>query len=125
MASRFTSRDELKYSLRSLDYFAPWLRRIYIVTDGQVPDWLDMLNPRIRIVDHKEIFRSTEYLPSFNSNSIISNLHHIEGLAEHYIYVNDDVFLGRWMRPQRFFLGSGVALVSPATNRRRFGPSTP
>ncbi|WGT47040.1 stealth family protein [Tessaracoccus lacteus] len=124
MESRFTSRDELKYSLRSLDYFAPWVRRIYLVTDRQVPSWLDTENPRIRVVDHREIFRSEAYLPSFNSNAIISNIHHIEGLAEHYIYINDDVFLGCWLRPQRFFLGSGVALVSPANNRRKFGPAT-
>ena len=124
MESRFTSRDELKYSLRSLDYFAPWVRRIYLVTDRQVPSWLDTENPRIRVVDHREIFQDAEQLPSFNSNAIISNLHHIEGLAEHYIYINDDVFLGRWLRPQRFFLGSGIALVSPANNRRKFGPAT-
>ncbi|AQP48785.1 hypothetical protein BW730_16020 [Tessaracoccus aquimaris] len=82
---------------------------------------MDRSNPRLKVVDHQDIFLDSTMLPSFNSNSIISNLHHIEGLSEHYIYFNDDVFLGRWVEPAQFFLGSGIALVSPANNRRRFG----
>lgn len=121
MESRFEDHDELRYSLRSLDHFAPWVRKVYLVTDGQVPSWLDTSNPRIRIVDHREIFTAGATLPSFNSNAIISNLHHIPGLSEHYVYLNDDVFLGRWLTPAHFFFGSGIARVSPANNRRRFG----
>ena len=34
--SRFRDNDELRYSLRSLEQHAPWLRHIYIVTNGQV-----------------------------------------------------------------------------------------
>ncbi|NEE43709.1 sugar phosphotransferase, partial [Streptomyces sp. SID8455] len=47
-AARFTSRDELRYSLRSLYQFAPWLRTIYLVTDGQVPAWLETSHPGIK-----------------------------------------------------------------------------
>lgn len=125
MESRFIHRDELRYSLRSLDYFAPWVRKVFLVTDQQVPSWLNLENPRLEVVDHQDIFTDRGYLPCFNSNSIISNLHHIDGLAEHYLYMNDDVFLGRWTTPDLFFLPTGVAKVSPSDNRRMFGDPRP
>lgn len=120
-SARFRSRDELKYSLRSLEMYAPWFRNIYIVTAGQVPKWLDTEHPKITIVDHRDIYPDSSYLPTFNSNSIISRLHHIEGLSEHYVYINDDVFFGRPLSKDRFFLPSGIAKVSPSNNRRPFG----
>lgn len=122
--ARFRSRDELKYSLRSLQMFAPWFRKIFIVTAGQVPAWLDTSDPRIVVVDHRDIYPAGEYLPTFNSNSIISRLHHIDGLSEHYVYINDDVFFGRDLGPERFFTPTGIAKVSPSNNRRPFGEAT-
>lgn len=118
--ARFRSRDELMYSLRSIDDFAPWVRHIYLVTDLQVPRWLDVDNPLMTIVDHRKIFPGDGRLPVFNSNAIISRLHHIEGLSEHFLYMNDDVMLTRPVSPQQFFTGSGIALVSPSSNRRPF-----
>ncbi|RBL99630.1 capsular biosynthesis protein [Glutamicibacter soli] len=118
--SRFESRDELKYSLRSIALFAPWVRNIYIVTDDQIPSWLDTDNPRIKIIDHKEIMKP-ENLPTFNSNAIISNIHHIPGLSEHFIFFNDDVMLGQRVSKSDFFTPSGIALVSRSNNRRPFG----
>ena len=123
-AARFRSRDELKYSLRSLEMYAPWFRKIFIVTAGQVPDWLDTSNPKIQLIDHKDIYPESGFLPTFNSNSIISRLHHIEGLSEHYVYINDDVFFGRALSKDRFFLPNGIAKVSPSNNRRPFGDPT-
>ncbi|QRX91951.1 stealth conserved region 3 domain-containing protein [Streptomyces noursei] len=108
-SARFRNRDELRYSLRSLDMFAPWIRTIYIVTDRQVPPWLDLTHPRVRIVDHSEIFGEDGALPTFNSHAIESQLHRIPGLSEHFLYFNDDVFLGRALQPHLFFHGNGVA----------------
>lgn len=122
--ARFRSRDELKFSLRSLEMFAPWFRKVFIVTAGQVPEWLDTDNPKIEVVDHKDIYPEGDYLPTFNSNSIISRLHHIPGLSEHYVYINDDVFFGRDVGPERFFTPTGIAKVSPSNNRRPFGEAT-
>ena len=51
---RFFDNDELKYSLRSLDKYAPWIRHIYLITDNQVPKWLKE-NSKLTIVDHKDI----------------------------------------------------------------------
>ncbi|MFE4633259.1 stealth family protein [Streptomyces sp. NPDC056773] len=106
-AARFISRDELRYSLRALEQHAPWVRHIYLVTDRQRPHWLDENNPRITVVDHSEIFDDPRALPTFNSHAIESRLHRIEGLSEHFLYFNDDMFLGRPVTPQDFFLSNG------------------
>ncbi|KJK56322.1 stealth conserved region 3 domain-containing protein [Saccharothrix sp. ST-888] len=115
--ARFRNREELRYSLRSLDMYAPWVRTIHLVTDDQVPYWLDTDHPRVKVVSHREIFGDTGKLPSFNSHAIESRLHRIEGLAEHFLYFNDDVFLGRALSADSFFLGTGQAkcFQSPTT----------
>lgn len=120
--ARFISRDELRYSVRSLHMFAPWIRNIYIVTDDQVPAWLRQDIPGVRIATHREIFRNPADLPTFNSHSIESQLHHIHGLAEHFLYFNDDMFIGRPVAPQAFFTPAGTARYFPSRNRIPQGP---
>ena len=68
-AARWRDRDELKYSLRSVEKFMPWVNKIYIVTDNQIPSWLNLEHPKIRIIDHTEIF-PPDALPTFNSQAI-------------------------------------------------------
>ncbi|MGW7746494.1 stealth conserved region 3 domain-containing protein [Streptomyces chartreusis] len=109
-ASRYTSHDELKYSLRSLAMYADFVRHIYLVTDGQKPHWLDESAPGITVVDHRDIFPDG-VLPVFNSHAIETRLHHIPGLSEHYLYFNDDVFVGRRVTAEHFFHGSGLMKV--------------
>lgn len=106
--SRYSSRDELRYALRSLEQCADFVRRVYIVTDSQRPCWLVDDHPRMRLVDHKEIIPS-DVLPVFNSHAIEAHLHLIPGLSEHYLYLNDDFFFMRRMRADRFFHANGVA----------------
>jgi hypothetical protein len=103
---RFNDHDELRYSLRSVYQFAPWVNHIYIVTFGQKPKWLKE-TPKISIIDHHDIFTCPEDLPTFNSMAIECHLHHIPGLQEHYLYFNDDVFLGRMTTPQDYFSETG------------------
>ncbi|XP_043232763.1 N-acetylglucosamine-1-phosphotransferase subunits alpha/beta-like [Amphibalanus amphitrite] len=93
--SRFADNEELRYSLRSLEQHAPWVRRVYLVTNGQVPAWLDLDNPRITVVTHEEIFPNKSHLPTFSSSAIESHLHRIKGLSEHFLFFNDDFFLGQ------------------------------
>jgi Stealth protein CR2, conserved region 2/Stealth protein CR3, conserved region 3/Stealth protein CR4, conserved region 4/Stealth protein CR1, conserved region 1 len=112
--SRFTSRDELRYSLRALHYFAPWIRRVFVVTDDQVPAWLDTDYPGITVVSHRQIFGGTGRLPTFNSHAIECRLHRIPGLAEHFLYLNDDVFVGRPVAPELFFTPGGLARFFPS-----------
>jgi hypothetical protein len=121
--NRFVSRDELRYSLRSLHMYAPWVRHVYLVTDQQVPTWLDPDAEGITVVDHRDIYRDPSVLPVFNSSAIITQLHHIEGLSEHYLYLNDDMFFGNDVRPEDFWHGSGVAKIFPSKQTRPFGDS--
>ena len=120
---RYKDNKELKYSIRSLHKFAPWIKKIFIVTDNQVPDWLKISDEKIKIVDHTEIFKGKGKLPTFNSKAIEARIHHIEGLSEHFLYFNDDVFLGKPCSKNTFFNKSGkpiyyVSQIIPFPSRR-------
>jgi hypothetical protein len=108
-ASRFTSRNELYFSIATLLRNAPWINRIWLVTDGQTPD-LGELADKVTIVDHRE-FIPAEYLPTFNSHVITSHLHRIKGLAEHFLYLNDDILFGRPLLPTVWFDSVGRPIV--------------
>ena len=120
-AHRFRSFDELRWSLRSLDMYAPWIRRVHIVTDGQTPPFVDFSRDDIVLVDHRDI-APPDRLPMFNSDAISSYLHRVPGVAEHFLYMNDDVFFGRDVYPTTFFHPSGLVKVSPSNNQRPLGP---
>lgn len=90
--SRFKCRDELRYSLRSLEQHAPFIRRVHLVSAGQVPRWLDVSHPDLRLVHHEEIFPDHSHLPTFNSHAIEAQLHNVPDLSEHFLYLNDDFF---------------------------------
>jgi hypothetical protein len=123
--SRFASRDELRYSLRALHCFAPWVRRVFLVTDDQTPAWLDRAHPRLTVVSHREIFGGTGRLPTFNSQAIESRLHRIPGLAEHFLYLNDDVILGRPVTPEMFFTPGGLTKFFASAARVDTAPRGP
>jgi hypothetical protein len=106
--ARYISRDELRYSLRALEQNAPWVRHVYLVTAGQRPPWLNERSSRITVIDHADIFHDSDALPTFNSHAIESQLHHIDGLSEQFLYFNDDMFLGVPVVPQTFFLSNGM-----------------
>ncbi|KAH8065067.1 hypothetical protein JL722_1965 [Aureococcus anophagefferens] len=103
-ASRYRDSDELRYSLRSLEKYAPWVRHVYLVTDDQIPWWLDMASDRLTVVPHRKVFARThrEFLPVFSSPAIETQLHNIPGLSKRFIYFNDDVMLGAETWPSDF-----------------------
>ncbi len=109
--NRYHEVGEVYFVIKSIFKFAPFIRTIYIVTDDQIPEVIDKSNrwskyyrDKIKVVDHKEIFRDhNEVLPSFNILSIESLLHKIIGLAEHFIYFNDDMFLIKPTSPIDWF----------------------
>jgi hypothetical protein len=115
--NRFKSRDEIRYSLRSIEMFAPFVRNVYIVANGTFPSWLNRSNNRLICVSHRDIYQDQSVLPTFNSNSIETQLHHIDGLSEHYIYMNDDVFLGTFSKAEDFFLSNGCMKFYPSEHR--------
>jgi hypothetical protein len=110
-AWRWRDNQELRFSLRSLVENAPWIRRVHIVTNGQVPAWLDRTAAEIRVVTHAELFPDPLVLPTFNSCAIEAVLHRIPGLAERYVYLNDDVILGRPVGREDFFTADGGTVV--------------
>jgi Stealth protein CR2, conserved region 2/Stealth protein CR3, conserved region 3/Stealth protein CR4, conserved region 4 len=82
----------LKYSLRSLDRYVPWIRHVVVVTcRPQAPAWLD--RSTVRLVHH-DMFMPASDLPTFNSFSIVANLHRIEGLSPRFLYIEDDHLFG-------------------------------
>lgn len=105
--ARFRHHGELRYALRSLEYYAPWINRVFLVTDGQRPDWLTSDSSVITVVDHNDIWDDPDALPVFNSHAITARLHHIPGLADQYLYINDDVFMGSPVLPRNWFTPSG------------------
>ncbi|MBX2965590.1 MAG: Stealth CR1 domain-containing protein [Cyclobacteriaceae bacterium] len=107
---RYVSNHELKYALRSAEKHAPWIRKIFIVTDNQKPDWLNTAHPKIQVVDHKEIM-PPEILPCFNSSVIEYFLHKIPGLSEHFLFSNDDMFFNANLSSDFFFADDGFPII--------------
>ena len=106
---RFTNNDELRFSLRSLNKYAPWLNKIYIVSNCKKPEWLRS-NDKIIWIDHVSIFPNKEMLPTFNSHAIECCLHLIPNLSENFIYLNDDFILSQPCLPNDFFDETGRSL---------------
>lgn len=118
-ASRFEDNEELRYSLRSVEKHAPWVRHIFIVTNGQIPSWLNLDNPRVSVVTHQDIFLNHSHLPTFSSPAIEAHIHRIPGLSQKFIYLNDDVMFGKDVWPDDFYThskGQKVYLTWPVPN---------
>ena len=118
--ARFRQIDELKYALRSVYLFAPWVRRIFIVTDSPKPAWLAE-HPGVTFVRSEEFFTDPAALPTHNSQAVESQLQHIPGLSEHFLYSNDDMFFGRPVQPGMFFSPGGITKFIEASTRIGLG----
>lgn len=118
--ARFRQIDELKYALRSVYLFAPWVRRIFIVTDSPKPSWLAD-HPGVTFVRSEEFFTDPAALPTHNSQAVESQLQHIPGLSEHFLYSNDDMFFGRPVQPGMFFSPGGITKFIEASTRIGLG----
>ena len=102
-----------KYWFRGVEKFAPWVNKVYLVTDNQRPDWLNISNEKLVIVDHKDII-CQDYLPVFSANPIESNIHRITGLSEHFVFFNDDMYLTAPVSPDDFFSEEGLPRYNTA-----------
>ncbi|MDQ1178415.1 stealth family protein [Microbacterium sp. SORGH_AS_0421] len=122
-AARYRQVDELRYALRSVHMYAPWVRRIFIATtDSPTPEWLAD-HPKVTIVRSEEFFADPSVLPTHNSHAVEAQLHRIPGLAEHFLYSNDDMFFGRPVTPELFFSGGGVSRFVESGVRIGSGPA--
>ena len=102
-AQRVRDNDELRHSLRSIFLYAPWVRKIFIVTNTP-PSWLDTAHDRIQVVNDQDLFRTfTKAYPSFNSHAFEASIHAIPDLHECYLYMCDDYFLSKNISLDDFF----------------------
>lgn len=91
LTKRYRDWGTLKYLLRGIQKHIPSVRNVYLVVsrDSQVPEWVNREN--LHIVFHSDIIPS-RFLPTFSSGTIEMFLHRIPGLAEEFLYFNDDMF---------------------------------
>lgn len=88
---RYQGWDNLKYLFRGIEAFMPWVHKIFFVTCGQKPGFLNENHKKLVLINHDE-FMPDEYLPTFNSSAIEMNFHRIKELSENFIIFNDDMF---------------------------------
>ena len=100
---RFRDFDNLKYLFRGIERFAPFVNKVFFVTFGHLPKWLNVNSDKLVIVNHKDYMKE-EYLPTFNSNVIELNLGNIEELSEHFVLLNDDIFILNNLKEEDFFI---------------------
>lgn len=117
---RYRDMGMLEYWFRSVEKFAPWVNRIFFVTCGQKPAWLNEKHPKLVLVDHKDYIPSA-YLPTFNAGPIELNYHRIPELSEHFVVFNDDVLLIRPVKPEFFFVHGEPCLPANLTPCDYFG----
>ena len=101
-AFRFRDWDNMQYLFRGIEKFMPWVRKVHLVTCGQKPKWLNLSTPKLSFVRHED-FIPKEYLPTFSVRPIELNIHRIPGLADKFIYFNDDFFVLKPVEPSVFF----------------------
>lgn len=100
--ARFRNWDLFKYWFRSIEKYAPWVNKVFLITNGKNPDWINPDNPKLELVKHSD-YIPEEYLPTFNSHTIELFMHRIPGLSEHFVYFNDDFYLNAPITPDYYF----------------------
>lgn len=100
--NRFRDWDNLQYWFRGVEKFTPWVHKVYFITNGQKPKWLNENAEKLICIQHSD-YIPEKYLPTFNSHVIETNLHRIEGLSNHFVYFNDDTFITNYCSPEVFY----------------------
>lgn len=104
---RYRDMGMLKYWFRLVEINAPWVRKIFFVTEGHLPEWLNVEHPKLVHVRHED-YIPEEYLPVFSSHPIEIHLHRIKGLSERFVYFNDDMFILKKTDSSVFFDKNGL-----------------
>lgn len=104
--TRFRDYGTLPYVFRSIEKYAPWVHKVFLITDDQAPSWLNKSYEKLVLINHKDYIDS-KYLPTFDSNLIELSLIKLDRLSEHFVCFNDDTFLNRSVQPSDFFDTSG------------------
>lgn len=100
--ARFRNTDFFMYWFRAVERYAPWVHKVYLVTNGKFPEWINKDCPKLELIKHSD-YIPEEFLPTFNSSTIEFYLHKIKGLSEHFVYFNDDILLNAPVKPDYYF----------------------
>lgn len=101
-AARYREWDLFRYWFRAVENYAPWVNKVFLVTNGKFPDWINEDHPKLVLVKHSDYIPS-EFLPTFNSHTIELHMNKIPGLSEHFVYFNDDCYLNAPITPDYYF----------------------
>ena len=118
-SARFRNWDIFRYWFRAVERYAPWVNKVFLVTNGRFPDWINPECKKLVLVKHSD-YIPKKYLPTFNSNTIELNFGRIKELSEHFVLFNDDIFLNTPIEPNYFFkdgLPCDYNYESPFSNR--------
>ncbi len=100
--ARFRNWDLFRFWFRSVEKYAPWVNRVFLITNGTFPKWLNKDNPKLILVKHSD-YIPEDVLPTFNSVTIELYMHKIKGLSEQFVYFNDDMYINAAVNPDYFF----------------------
>ena len=100
--ARFRNMDIFRYWFRAVEKYAPWVHKVYLITNGKFPSWINTENKKLVLVKHSD-YIPAEYLPTFSSCTIELFMHRIQGLSEHFVYFNDDMYLNAPVKPEYYF----------------------
>lgn len=100
--SRYRTLGTLKYWFRAVEKYAPWVNRVFFITYGHLPKWLNTECSKLCVVKHED-YIPKKYLPTFSSHPIELNLYRIKDLSEHFVYFNDDMLINAKIEPEFFF----------------------
>ena len=119
LPARFRDWGIFKYWFRAVEKYAPWVRYVFLVTNGQLPEWINLNNPKLRVVFHRD-FIPSESLPTFNSCAIENCLHRIDELSEHFVCFNDDFIITKPLQPEDFFQDDKPILCAAGSPIRNY-----
>ena len=100
--ARFRDMNLFRYWFRSVETYAPWVNKVFLITNGKFPDWINKNNPKLVLVKHED-YIPKEFLPTFNSITIELHMHKIKGLSEHFVYFNDDIIINSPVSQEYYF----------------------
>lgn len=100
--ARYREWDFFRYWFRAIEAYAPWVNKVYVITNGKFPDWINPNNPKLVLVKHSD-YIPEQFLPTFNSRTIEFYMNRIKGLSEHFVYFNDDMYLNAPITQEYYF----------------------
>lgn len=101
-SARFRDWDLFKFWFRAVENYAPWVNKVFLVTNGTFPKWINPNHPKLVLVKHSD-YIPAKFLPTFNSCTIELHMNKIKGLSEHFVYFNDDCYINAPITPEFYF----------------------